>query len=87
MAKVTAAAAVRTYNSAAAEPFANGSTASYVEEMYNAWLRDPTSVHTVSFPVKQGFVFKKESISNSDSDSSYSEFPKEGIYSVACVYF
>ncbi|XP_037722256.1 2-oxoglutarate dehydrogenase-like, mitochondrial isoform X2 [Drosophila subpulchrella] len=46
MAKVTAAAAVRTYNSAAAEPFANGSTASYVEEMYNAWLRDPTSVHT-----------------------------------------
>lgn len=49
MAKVTAAAAVRTYNSAAAEPFANGSTASYVEEMYNAWLRDPTSVHTVSY--------------------------------------
>ncbi|XP_030386169.1 2-oxoglutarate dehydrogenase-like, mitochondrial isoform X2 [Scaptodrosophila lebanonensis] len=46
LAKVTAAAAVRTYNSAAAEPFANGSTASYVEEMYNAWLRDPTSVHT-----------------------------------------
>lgn len=46
--KATAAAAVRTYNSAAAEPFANGSTASYVEEMYNAWLRDPSSVHTVS---------------------------------------
>ncbi|EDW69592.1 2-oxoglutarate dehydrogenase-like, mitochondrial isoform X2 [Drosophila virilis] len=44
--KATAAAAVRTYNSAAAEPFANGSTASYVEEMYNAWLRDPSSVHT-----------------------------------------
>lgn len=56
MAKVTAAAAVRTYNSAAAEPFANGSTASYVEEMYNAWLRDPTSVHTVSIPIKQGFI-------------------------------
>ncbi|XP_062128244.1 2-oxoglutarate dehydrogenase-like, mitochondrial isoform X2 [Drosophila sulfurigaster albostrigata] len=44
--KATAAAAVRTYNSAAAEPFANGSTATYVEEMYNAWLRDPSSVHT-----------------------------------------
>lgn len=43
-----AAAAVRCYNSAAAEPFANGTTASYVEEMYNAWLRDPSSVHTVS---------------------------------------
>ncbi|XP_059216850.1 2-oxoglutarate dehydrogenase complex component E1 isoform X4 [Stomoxys calcitrans] len=41
-----AAAALRCYNSAAAEPFANGTTASYVEEMYNAWLRDPTSVHT-----------------------------------------
>ncbi|XP_037827006.1 2-oxoglutarate dehydrogenase, mitochondrial-like isoform X2 [Lucilia sericata] len=41
-----AAAAVRCYNSAAAEPFANGTTASYVEEMYNNWLRDPTSVHT-----------------------------------------
>lgn len=44
-----AAAAVRCYNSAAAEPFANGTTASYVEEMYNNWLRDPTSVHTVSY--------------------------------------
>lgn len=44
-----AAAAVRCYNSAAAEPFANGTTASYVEEMYNNWLRDPSSVHTVSF--------------------------------------
>ncbi|XP_041447600.1 2-oxoglutarate dehydrogenase-like, mitochondrial isoform X3 [Drosophila obscura] len=46
LAKATAAAAVRTYNSAAAEPFANGSTATYVEEMYNSWLRDPASVHT-----------------------------------------
>ncbi|KAL9905480.1 2-oxoglutarate dehydrogenase-like, mitochondrial isoform 3-T5 [Glossina fuscipes fuscipes] len=41
-----ASAALRKYNSAAAEPFANGTTASYVEEMYNAWLRDPSSVHT-----------------------------------------
>ncbi|CAD7082999.1 unnamed protein product [Hermetia illucens] len=41
-----AAAAVKTYNSAAAEPFLNGTTSSYVEEMYNAWLRDPASVHT-----------------------------------------
>lgn len=37
----------RLYNSAAAEPFANGTTASYVEDMYNSWLRDPSSVHTV----------------------------------------
>ncbi|XP_025073596.1 2-oxoglutarate dehydrogenase, mitochondrial [Pogonomyrmex barbatus] len=36
----------RKYNSrAATEPFLNGSTSSYVEEMYNAWLQDPNSVH------------------------------------------
>lgn len=27
------------------EPFLNGSSSSYVELMYNAWLQDPTSVH------------------------------------------
>uniref|UniRef100_T1GXX1 2-oxoglutarate dehydrogenase, mitochondrial n=1 Tax=Megaselia scalaris TaxID=36166 RepID=T1GXX1_MEGSC len=36
----------KSYNSAASEPFLNGSTSNYVEEMYNNWLRDPTSVHT-----------------------------------------
>ncbi|XP_066601304.1 2-oxoglutarate dehydrogenase complex component E1 isoform X2 [Prorops nasuta] len=37
---------VRNYNSrAATEPFLNGSSSSYVEEMYNAWLQDPHSVH------------------------------------------
>lgn len=30
-----------------AEPFLNGTTSSYVEEMYNAWLQDPSSVHIV----------------------------------------
>ncbi|XP_050464687.1 2-oxoglutarate dehydrogenase complex component E1 isoform X3 [Cataglyphis hispanica] len=36
----------RKYNSrAATEPFLNGSSSSYVEEMYNAWLQDPHSVH------------------------------------------
>ncbi|XP_018052137.1 PREDICTED: 2-oxoglutarate dehydrogenase, mitochondrial isoform X4 [Atta colombica] len=36
----------RKYNSrVATEPFLNGSTSSYVEEMYNAWLQDPNSVH------------------------------------------
>lgn len=40
---------VRKYNSpAATEPFLNGSSSSYVEEMYNAWLQDPNSVHVVS---------------------------------------
>ena len=30
-----------------AEPFLNGSSAVYVEEMYNSWLEDPRSVHKV----------------------------------------
>lgn len=31
--------------SASAEPFLNGSSSIYVEEMYNSWLEDPKSVH------------------------------------------
>lgn len=42
-----AASSVRTYSSASAEPFLDGTSSSYVEEMYNSWLRDPASVHTV----------------------------------------
>lgn len=39
----------RHYNSpAAAEPFLNGSSSAYVEDMYNSWLADPKSVHVVS---------------------------------------
>ena len=33
---------------AAAEPFFNGSSSGYVEEMYNSWFQDPKSVHAVS---------------------------------------
>ena len=29
------------------EPFLNGSSGNYVEEMYEAWRNDPTSVHKV----------------------------------------
>jgi len=29
----------------AAEPFLNGTSSIYVEEMYNSWLQDPKSVH------------------------------------------
>ncbi|XP_074031006.1 2-oxoglutarate dehydrogenase complex component E1 isoform X5 [Leptinotarsa decemlineata] len=37
----------RNYNvPAASEPFLNGSSGQYVEDMYNAWLADPSSVHT-----------------------------------------
>ncbi|XP_059470554.1 2-oxoglutarate dehydrogenase complex component E1 isoform X2 [Neocloeon triangulifer] len=36
----------RWYNApVATEPFLNGSSGSYVEEMYNSWLADPKSVH------------------------------------------
>lgn len=43
------ATSTRTYNvPASAEPFLNGSSATYVEDMYNAWLKDPASVHSVS---------------------------------------
>ncbi|KAI0213587.1 2-oxoglutarate dehydrogenase, mitochondrial [Lamellibrachia satsuma] len=33
---------------AAAEPFLSGSSGIYVEEMYNAWLQNPASVHKVT---------------------------------------
>lgn len=31
----------------AAEPFLNGTSSVYVEEMYESWLKDPNSVHKV----------------------------------------
>jgi len=34
--------------SAGAEPFINGTSSSYVEEMYESWKVDPSSVHKVS---------------------------------------
>ncbi|XP_032783560.2 2-oxoglutarate dehydrogenase, mitochondrial isoform X4 [Daphnia magna] len=47
-----AALSIRKYSAApppptqaAAEPFLNGSSSVYVEEMYNSWLQDPKSVH------------------------------------------
>ncbi|XP_021944060.1 2-oxoglutarate dehydrogenase, mitochondrial isoform X2 [Folsomia candida] len=35
----------KTFSTAAAEPFLNGNSSAYVEEMYNAWLQNPSSVH------------------------------------------
>ena len=48
--QVTLSSSCNRYNSnrAATESFLNGSSSSYVEEMYNAWLQDPKSVHVVS---------------------------------------
>ena len=39
---------VRCYGtSVGAEPFLNGTSGSYVEEMYDSWKADPSSVHKV----------------------------------------
>ncbi|XP_038121287.1 2-oxoglutarate dehydrogenase, mitochondrial isoform X1 [Culex quinquefasciatus] len=43
--ELMAASSVKLYNSAAAEPFLNGSSSNYIDDMYNSWLRDPASVH------------------------------------------
>lgn len=38
----------RHLSSASAEPFINGTSSSYVEDMYESWKTDPNSVHKVS---------------------------------------
>lgn len=38
------AASVRNYSN---KPSLDGNSTTYIEEMYNSWLRDPASVHTV----------------------------------------
>lgn len=43
------ATSYRNYNvPVTAEPFLSGSSSTYIEDMYNAWLQDPSSVHAVS---------------------------------------
>ena len=45
-------ASTRNYNvPVASEPFLNGSSSQYVEDMYNAWVADPASVHAVSIVI------------------------------------
>lgn len=41
-----------TASAAAAEPFLNGSSSIYIEEMYAAWQQDPNSVHKVGCGIK-----------------------------------
>lgn len=43
--ELVAASSVKLYNSTAAEPFLNGSSSNYIDDMYSAWLKDPASVH------------------------------------------
>lgn len=50
-------------SSAAAEPFLNGTSSNYVEEMYHAWLENPRNVHKVRYCVmhawKLEFAFRR----------------------------
>ena len=39
----------RQNTSVAAEPFLNGTSSNYVEEMYYAWLENPRNVHKVAY--------------------------------------
>ena len=48
----------------AAEPFINGSSSTYVEEMYIAWQEDPKSVHKVIIPMS---MIRKNQVSLSPS--------------------
>ena len=38
----------RAVSAVAAEPFMNGTSSIYIEDMYRAWRQDPASVHKVS---------------------------------------
>lgn len=47
---VTSNVPTRNYASAAqAESFLNGSSGTYTEQMYEAWKKDPNSVHKVKY--------------------------------------
>lgn len=39
-------------SSLTAEPFLNGTSSNYLEEMYFAWLEDPKNVHKVLYAIK-----------------------------------
>lgn len=40
-----------------AEPSLDASSAGYLEDMYNSWLKDPGSVHSVRLHNKTGLLF------------------------------
>lgn len=43
----------------AAEPFLNGTSSNYVEEMYYAWLENPKSVHKVRVRERAGGLWEE----------------------------
>uniref|UniRef100_A0A0X3QC74 2-oxoglutarate dehydrogenase, mitochondrial n=1 Tax=Schistocephalus solidus TaxID=70667 RepID=A0A0X3QC74_SCHSO len=57
----------------AAEPFLNGASANYVEDIYAAWLKDPNSVH------KSWDIYFRSVNSGADVGSAYSRPPTLGV--------
>ena len=53
----------------AQEPFLNGSSSTYVEEMYNSWLEDPKSVH------KSWDIFFRNATNNATPGTAHQKPP------------
>ncbi|KAH7981975.1 hypothetical protein HPB52_002327 [Rhipicephalus sanguineus] len=64
---------------AAAEPFLNGSSSVYVEEMYRAWTKDPNSVH------KSWDAFFRAASAGLGPGEAYSSPPALGMLSTVAV--
>ena len=65
------AAPFRAYSSSAQESFLNGTSSTYVEEMYNSWLADPKSVHVVRITVYKIKIFSNFNLFSSIIFLSY----------------
>lgn len=64
----------RSFSSSASDNFITGTTGSYVEEMHEAWLKDPSSVH-----VSWQAYFKNLSSGRSSADSFSTPSPGLGL--------
>ncbi|VUZ54634.1 unnamed protein product, partial [Hymenolepis diminuta] len=62
----------RYQHKSAAEPFLNGSSSNYVEDIYAAWLKDPNSVH------KSWDVYFRGVLSGASLGFAYSSPPTLG---------
>ncbi|XP_067937510.1 2-oxoglutarate dehydrogenase complex component E1-like [Watersipora subatra] len=63
---------VRLLNAASAEPFLNGSSSVYIEEMYDAWQQDPSSVH------KSWDAFFRGTVAGAPPGQAHSPVPAVG---------
>jgi len=48
--------------SVVAEPFLNGTSSTYVEEMYESWLENPGSVHKVNVMLTACLLFTRNAV-------------------------